>query len=365
MIFFTTNWDKPIQADTGVGAASFVLMEQKTGRVLSQKDANTQRKIASITKIMTAILAIESGKMDEMVEITPEMVQTEGSSIYLKVGMEISLRDLVYGLMLRSGNDAAQAIAIKVGGSIPGFVHLMNEKATWLGMNNSKFTNPHGLDDEDRHVSTAYDMALLTRYAMENDEYGKIAGTAKYKAETEQEEWSPFFENKHRLIKGDYRYATGGKTGFTKKARRTLVTTASKDGLDLIVVTLDDPNDWADHINLFEAAFSKYQYHQFVHAGLITDDVKKIYKKNLMLKTDLSYPVTEAELKQVKIEYKLLEPKAIWKDKGKIPEVVGRAYLYVADEVVNSTAIYFIKNPAKEPIRRTWMRMLSSFIGVN
>ena len=151
--------------------------------------------------------------------------------------------------MLRSGNDAAVAIAEHVGGSVEGFVFLMNQKAAEIGMRNTHFANPHGLDDSENHYSTAYDMALLMQYAMKNKEFRKISGTEVYRAPAAPgEDWDRVWRNKNKLLTSLYEYCTGGKTGYTKRAKRTLVTTASKGGMDLIAVTLDAPDDWNDHI---------------------------------------------------------------------------------------------------------------------
>ena len=157
LLLFNLGFPTIGQAAPSVSANNAILIEQSTGRVLFEKNANDQASIASITKIMTAIIAIESGKMEEMAEASREAIYTEGSSIYLEQGERMKLEDLVYGLMLRSGNDAAVAIAEHVGGSEDGFIFLMNEKAKWLGMTNSHFDNPHGLDS-DTHYSSAYDM---------------------------------------------------------------------------------------------------------------------------------------------------------------------------------------------------------------
>ncbi|MDY0408347.1 D-alanyl-D-alanine carboxypeptidase family protein [Paracerasibacillus soli] len=158
-----------------VSAQNAILIEQSTGRVLFEKNAHDQRPIASITKIMTAIIAVESGMMDDMTAASRRAIYTEGSSIYLEQGEKMSIKDLVYGLMLRSGNDAAVAISEHIGGSVEGFVYLMNEKAKWLGMENTSFKNPHGLHEEN-HYSSAYDMAILMRYAMDNDVFREISG---------------------------------------------------------------------------------------------------------------------------------------------------------------------------------------------
>ena len=158
---FITNIPQQVDASVSISARGAVLMEQESGRVLFEKDAHTKRRIASITKIMTAILAIESGKMNEMVKVSEQATRADGSSVYLKPGEKIKLEHLVYGLMLRSGNDTAVAIAEHVGGSLDGFVFLMNQKAKEIGMLNTHFSNPHGLDDHENHYSTAYDLSLI------------------------------------------------------------------------------------------------------------------------------------------------------------------------------------------------------------
>ncbi len=244
------------KASVPVSASSAILMEQQSGRILYEKEAHEVRRIASITKIMTAILAIESGKLNDSVKVTENAVRAEGSSIYLKPGETIKLEDLVYGMMLRSGNDAAVAIAEHVGGSLEGFVYLMNQKASEIGMDHTHFANPHGLDDHEDHYSTAYDMALLTRYAMSNDTYKLISGTKVHRAPNPTENWDRVWRNKNRLLTELYDYTTGGKTGYTKRAKRTLVTTATKGDLNLIAVTLNGPDDWNDHINMYENGFS-------------------------------------------------------------------------------------------------------------
>ncbi|WP_173427600.1 D-alanyl-D-alanine carboxypeptidase family protein, partial [Mesobacillus campisalis] len=246
-------------ASGSVSARNAILMEQNSGRVLYEKKAHDRQRIASITKIMTAILAIESGKLDEQVKVSSRAAGTEGSSLYLMGGEKTKLEDLVYGLMLRSGNDAAVAIAEHVGGSLEGFVFLMNQKAAEIGMENTHFANPHGLDDHENHYSTAYDMALLTRYAMNNETYRKISGTKVHRAPNPNESWDRVWKNKNRLLTELYKYTTGGKTGYTKRAKRTLVTTAAKGELELIAVTLNGPDDWNDHIFMYERGFEQYE----------------------------------------------------------------------------------------------------------
>src|SRR5690625_42935 len=162
-----------------VSAKNAVLIEESTGRILFEKQAHERRAVASITKLMTAIIAIEQGKLEDIAIASDQAIHQEGSSIYLQEGEEMSLEDLLYGLMLRSGNDAAVAIAEHIGGSEEGFVFLMNEKARYIGMTNTNFVNAHGLD-EDSHYSTAYDIAILMQYAMKNDVFKKISSTESY-----------------------------------------------------------------------------------------------------------------------------------------------------------------------------------------
>lgn len=331
-----------------VSASSAVLMEQDSGRIIFEKDANTKRRIASITKIMTAILAIESGKLKEKVTVSENAVKAEGSSVYLKPGEKIALEDLVYGLMLRSGNDAAVAIAEAVGGSLDGFVYMMNQKAEEIGMANTHFANPHGLDDHEDHYSTAYDMALLTRYAMNNDTYKKIASTKTYRQDNPTEAWDRVWKNKNKLLTTLYEYSTGGKTGYTKRAKRTLVSTAEKDGLSLIAVTLNDPDDWDDHINMFETAFKKYTMETVMEKGNLKDVDNKFYKKKLYIKKGYSYPITEDEEELFSVEYKLAPVKKAWKkDEEKVPNIVGKVQISFDQKIVDTIPIYY-KHEEKE-----------------
>ncbi|MBS4173326.1 D-alanyl-D-alanine carboxypeptidase family protein [Bacillus sp. FJAT-49736] len=332
-------------AKKAVSARSAILMDQDSGRILFEKNANEVSRIASITKIMTAILAIESGKLNKTVTISDRAVRTEGSSIYLKPGDKMKLEDLVYGLMLRSGNDAANSIAEYVGGSIEGFVFLMNQKAREIGMNNTHFANPNGLDNRNlNHFSTAYDMALLTRYAMQNKTYQKISGTKFYKG----------WRNKNRLLTEKYKYCTGGKTGYTKLAKRTLVTTATKNGEKLIAVTLNGPDDWNDHIWMFEYGFKSYNSTIILKQGNITAIKNKYFKNHVYIKKEVDYPLNKQEKDKVQIEYKMIKPRKSWKDKNKIPEVVGRAIIYLNNEIINSVPIYYRKSD--ENAKRGWIK---------
>lgn len=243
-----------------VSAASAVLLDGDSGRVLYEKDGHTRRLIASTTKLMTALVALESGHdLEEVVTIDPEWAGIEGSSIYLRPGEEISLEALLYGLLLRSGNDAALAVAGHCGGTVENFVMRMNQKARDLGMENTSFSNPNGLDAEG-HKSTAYDMALLARACLRNETLASIAATKSITLGTRT------FTNHNKLL-WRYEGCVGLKTGYTEKAGRTLVSAAKRDGMTLICVTLNAPNDWADHAALFDWGFAHYQTRLLSQAG--------------------------------------------------------------------------------------------------
>ena len=232
-----------------LSAEAAVLMDAATGRVLYDKNANDPRLIASTTKIMTALVALErADDLDRKVIITKEWASIEGSSMYLKEGDEVSLRGLLYGLLLNSGNDAATALACTIAGDEATFVAWMNEYATAFGMENTHFTNPHGLDSEG-HYSTAYDMALLMVKSMENEDFREISKT-RY---VEIDGFELYYHNK---LLNKYKYCVSGKTGFTSAAGRTLVTASEKDGRLLVAVTLTAPDDWNDHIKLYEYGFN-------------------------------------------------------------------------------------------------------------
>jgi serine-type D-Ala-D-Ala carboxypeptidase (penicillin-binding protein 5/6) len=360
---FIANIPQRVGASVSVGAKGAVLMEQKSGRVLYEKNAHTKMRIASITKIMTGILAIESGKMNQYVKVSENATHAEGSSVYLKPGEKIKLRDLVYGLMLRSGNDTAVAIAEYIGGSVDGFALLMNQKAREIGMANTHFANPHGLDDHENHYSTAYDMALLMRYAMRNKTFQKISGTKVYKAPNPTENWDREWKNKNRLLT-KYKYCTGGKTGFTKLAKRTLVTTAKNGDMELIAVTLNDSNDWNDHISMYESGFKGFDMAEVLSKGKVDITNNKYYKGHLYLKKSVVYPSTNKEMDLFTVKYKLNKPEKQW-DAHKMEKIVGKAVIYLDGRVVEEAPIYFQgKTEKKTGLFDIIKKMFLTVIGV-
>lgn len=246
-------------------AQASALIDVTSGRILYSSRGDDELPIASLTKIMTAIVAIEHGKLDEMVTVGKNAYAKEGSSIYLQLGEEMSLRNMLYGMMLRSGNDAATAIAEHVGGSEEGFVHLMNEKARLIGLEHTHFLNPHGLDAK-AHYSSANDLAKLTAYALHNLEFKEIVSTKSKKAPNPNDPWDYKWDNKNKMLRF-YEGADGVKTGFTKIARRCLVSSATRAGQQLVVVTINDGDDWNDHRVLLDYGFANFPLTSLIQAG--------------------------------------------------------------------------------------------------
>ncbi len=234
-----------------VSAQCAIVVDAQTGRVLYEKNPDKQALIASTTKIMTALVICEQCNVLDRVEIPKEAVGIEGSSMYLQQGEVLTVQELLYGLMLRSGNDAAVALAIYCGGTVEGFAQLMNDKAHRLGMDDTHFVNPNGLDAPG-HYSTARDMAVLAAYAMENPVFYR---TVSAKTVTVG---ARYLKNHNKLL-WQVEGADGVKTGFTKAAGRILVSSTTRDGRRIIVVTMKDPDDWSDHKSLIEQAFRDYE----------------------------------------------------------------------------------------------------------
>ena len=316
----------PVKINAYSLGESAVLMEQDTKRVLVSKNMNKKKLIASTTKIMTGIIAVESGKFNKTVTVTDKVLESYGSNIYLSIGEKMKLKDMVYGLMMQSGNDAALMIADYLGGEEK-FVKMMNKKAKQIGMKNTTFSNPHGLDEKTKNYSTAYDMALLMRYANSDPTFRKITGCKKHTVKTDEKTY--VWTNKNKLLY-TYKYTTGGKTGYTDRARRTLVTSASNGNLDLIVVTLNDPNDFKNHKELYEYAFKSYSMEKIFDRNKINLPNKKIYAKD-----DYYYPITKEEKDLININYKIKDKK-----KYKDGEMVGYAIINLGTKTVHKEKLY-------------------------
>lgn len=337
-----------------ISASSAIVMDLNTDRIYYEHNIHEERLIASITKIMTCIVAIENADLDKEITVGDEIYQAFGSAIYIEVGEKLKLKDLLLGLMLRSGNDAAMVIAKNVGGGIDNFVYMMNEMAANIGMKNTKFYNPHGLENDDGigNISTAYDMALLTKYAMQNKTFREIFGTKKVKVKSSYKTYT--WESKNKLIHR-YDFITGGKTGFTKKARRTLVTTAKKDNIELVVVTLNDGNDFQDHISLYNQVFEKFETIKVLDKNkfkIKKDNYYQDYK--LYIKDDVYISLLDKEKKNIKINYILTKNKNVMTG-----DVVGKAEVYIKDKKITEAKIY-VKVPSKEKLS-FWEKLVRWF----
>lgn len=239
-----------------ISAGAAAVMHVETGTMVFEKNADTPMLIASTTKIMTALVVLEHCGLAEPVEILPDYTAVEGSSMYLHPGETYTVEELLYGMMLASGNDAATALACHTAGSIEAFAQLMNDKAAELELENTAFRNPHGLD-ADGHHSTAHDLAVLACYAMQNEQFRTIVSTNSITIGTQT------YTNHNRLLR-TYPGALGVKTGYTEAAGRILVSCAQRDNTQFVCVTISDPNDWDDHTRLLDWAFDEYEYREVV-----------------------------------------------------------------------------------------------------
>ncbi|KMZ41265.1 MULTISPECIES: D-alanyl-D-alanine carboxypeptidase family protein [Bacillales] len=292
---------KAAAAPPGLSAEGAALIDVESGRILYSKNGTKKMRIASLTKTMTAIVAIEMGKLDAQVTVPPQAVGVEGSSIYLKNGEKLTLEELLYGLMLRSGNDAAVTIATHIGGSVPGFTYLMNEKAAMIGMEHTNFTNPHGLDDSNQHYSTPEDMAKLSAYALHNPVFRQIVSTKVKDISWEGEQWDRRLLNKNKMLHL-YNGADGVKTGYTKLAKRCLASSATRNGRQLATITLNASDDWNDSAKLMDWGFANYPLQELVKNG---QEVKPDTPVTLEAGTHLvttnafQYPLQTAEIEAI------------------------------------------------------------------
>ncbi len=348
--------------EPGVSAQSAILISGDDGTVIFEKNSREKLAMASTTKIMTALLTLEEAERsdDPVIDITSEMVMVEGSSMGLKEGDRLTLVNLTSGMLLASGNDAANAAAIYLGGSQEGFAQLMNERAGEIGMTDTNFVTPSGLDD-DEHYSTAYDMALLGREALENEEFARIAGSSTLQVEFIEPEQRISYENHNKLLR-IYDGCIGIKTGFTKKAGRTLVSAAERDGTTLIAVTLNAPDDWDDHMAMFDYGFSKVKTVNMGSEALpegipVAGSDKQCVPPIAGQQVSMTLPIDEAE----GIESRVLLPKFLYAP-VRAGERIGRVqYLSGGGEIYS---VPIIAAEGAEPVvlpERTWWEKLTGF----
>lgn len=318
---------------SAVSARRGILVDGTTGRVLWERAPDERSLIASTTKIMTALVVCRRCNVLDRVRIPREAVGIEGSSIYLKEGEVLTVQELLYGLMLHSGNDAATALALYCGGTVEGFAELMNDKARELGMSGTHFSNPHGLDAPD-HYSTARDLAILARYAMTDPIFRQTVSTRQVKI------GERYLTNHNKLL---WRVpgANGVKTGYTKAAGRLLVSGANRNGRQLIAVTVDAPDDWNDHAALLEEGFSRFALKTLVTRnqclGIQPVEGGTAGEVPVYASEDFSYPLAEGE------SVSLVLPGAFVY--APIPEnaEAGYAHILIDGNPVGKVALYYGK----------------------
>lgn len=332
-------------------ARNAILLDGQTGRVLYEKQPDEEGLIASTTKIMTALVVCEQCNVLDRVRIPAEAVGIEGSSMYLKAGDVLTVQDLLYGMMLHSGNDAAVALAIYCGGTVEGFAELMNDKAHRLGLNHTHFVNPNGLDAPG-HYSTARDMAMLAAYAMENPIFYRTVSTKTVTAAGRT------LRNHNKLL-WRVEGADGVKTGYTKKAGRILVSSCTRQGRRLIAVTMNDGNDWQDHQQMMEMGFSGYSVRQIVKQGECLGVVPIVSgtadSVELLAVKDFSYALSSDE----KVEIVLSQPKFVYAPVAQAQEA-GYAYICIDNKTIGKIPLIYgqtveIKNDIKPSL---WSRLL-------
>ena len=309
--------------------------------------------MASTTKIMTAITAIESGvNLDTIFTISPKAIGVSGTSLYLRKGERFCLRDLLYGLMLISGNDASVAIGERVAGSVKDFVEMMNEKASEIGAKNTHFDNTHGLDSK-THYTTAYDLALITSYAMQNQTFRDIVSTKTYKI-TNEDGKTRYLRNKNKLL-FSMDGCNGVKTGFTDDAGRCLVTSCERDGMDIVCVVLNSGPMFEESQRLIEKAFSEYNLIDLTSFYTFprTINVEEGEEEQVEIGTlgRFFYPLKNSELKKIKITYNLSQTLEAPVSKG---EVIGEVQIFVDNDLLFSEKIYTINQVRRNSI---WQKL--------
>lgn len=333
-----------------VGQAGLV-MDVLTGKVLYEKNAHSPFEPASTTKIMTAILALEKGNLSDIVVTSEEPLRVDGSRIYLEEGEKLTLEQMLYGMILNSGNDAAVAIAEHIGGDIESFVKMMNAKAREIGAYHTTFVNPSGLPDEG-HLTTAYDLALISRYALLNlPKFRKIVSTKTLEIPWQAEEWDRQLINLNKLL-WNYEGADGVKTGYTSTAGRTLVASATRDGWQLISVVLkSDANIWSDSMALLDYGFENFEIKNLVgkNSDVAEEDVKYGDPVKLVTKDGLTSVVKKNDLpisKKLVINQDIKAPVS----KG---EVLGQLIFYQGEEQLGSVNL-IAANDVKRKIHTFW-----------
>ena len=339
-LMFLSNINIAFAHDFNPRTESEIVMESSSLRVLYGKNIHEKKYMASTTKILTAIVVIENCDLSETVTVTKATVGVEGSSIYLEAGEKLTVKDLLYGLMLRSGNDCAETLAVHCSGSIDEFARLMNESAAKIGAKNSHFVNPHGLHDDD-HYTTAYDLALISCYAMKNADFKEIVSTKKINIPFTTHDTFRHLINKNKML-NEFDGATGIKTGFTKKAGRCLVSSCERNGMELITVVLNCGPMFERSKTLLQSCFDEYKMYPLAESDYIvdfipvenSDELRGVYIEN-----DIKIPLNKLEYKNTEIVFEL--PDFIKNGTPKDTEI-GLIKIYCQNNLIFSAKIYTI-----------------------
>ena len=318
---------------------SYVVMDPNNNRILASSNMNKEMLIASTTKVMTAIVALENFDTTLVLCAGDEITKVDGSMIYLDKDECMTLYDLLVGLLLRSGNDAAMTIATKTFG-YEKFIDKMNEVALRLGMNDTNFENPHGLDYKEKNTSTAHDLALLMSYATKNKTFMEITKIKKYKVTSNKE--THLWYNKNQLLT-IYKYSTGGKIGYTTKSGHIFVSSATKAKENLVIVTMKDEDQFNNHKKLYEKYFNMYDNYKILDKMTfsINDDYYKNY--HLYIKEDLYAMLKDNELNNINLIIDIIKKKNI-----KSKSVVGVVKLFIGDEYIDEANIHALENNIKK-----------------
>lgn len=325
VIFLSAAYTDVSAEEVSVSAKAAVLIDAQTGRVIYGKNENTRLPMASTTKIMTTLLTLESGDLDSEFTVDSSAVKTEGSSMGLCEGDIVSKRDLCIGMLLPSGNDAANCAAVCVGGSMERFAELMNKRAEELGMSSTHFVTPSGLHD-DAHYSTAKDMAILTAAALKNPDFAAICGQSSIQLDFGNPPYTRWLKNTNKLL-GMYDGCIGVKTGFTDEAGRCLVSAVERDGTTLICVTLNAPDDWNDHIKLYDYGFSQVSKIPVELDGTVFVNVVGSSADSVRLELTSQALCTQIEGQTPDITWKAVVPQMVYApvEKG---QIIGTAMIY-------------------------------------
>ncbi len=360
MCCFSVGAESDAQA-LSVSAQSAVLLCVNNDSIVFEKNSTDKMSMASTTKILTTLIALEHAQADDKEVTFNKSMIAEGSSMYLKEGYKLRLSDLATGMMTVSGNDAANAAAISISGSIEKFAEVMNDKAQQIGMKSSHFVTPSGLDDEN-HYSTALDMAHLMAYAMTNSDFAELTAQKTAKVDfINPSDMSITYGNHNKLL-SLYEYCNGGKTGYTKKSGRCLVTSAEKDGVKLIAVTLNAPDDWNDHINMYNYGFSKltavnnadedYQFNADVVGGTKNSvTVKPVHSVDYVKETDSNSKIT----RKVIIDSFLYAPL----EKG---QIVGTVQYFLDDKKLCEVPLITASQVEYKEVKKGFFESISEFL---